>query len=137
MKPAISAGASQDGLVMRRPLDLSIKHSTTCLPSKSFVNLENLILVRLEAVKLELEVPEVPEGDCLVCAASGKDELGVGVEAQAVNLDDGYVLMMLDKVLDGKEPQQCARQQCGLVGWLLRSLCPRCAASDHLQLTCI
>ena len=93
--------------------------------------------MRLEAVKLELEVPEVPEGDCLVCAASGKDELGVGVEAQAVNLDDGYVLMMLDKVLDGKEPQQCARQQCGLVGWLLRSSCPRCAASDHLQLTCI
>ena len=47
--------------------------------------------MRLEAVKLELEVPEVPEGDCLVCAASGKDELGVGVEAQAVNLDNEYV----------------------------------------------
>ena len=71
---------------MRRPLDLSIKHSATCLPSKSFVNLENLILVRLEAVQLELEVPEVPEGDCLVCTASGEDELGVGVEAEAVHL---------------------------------------------------
>ena len=54
--------------------------------------------MRLEAVQLELEVPEVPEGDCLVCTASGEDELRVGVEAQAVNLDDGYVLIMLDKV---------------------------------------
>ena len=93
--------------------------------------------MRLKAVKLELEVPEVPEGDCLVCTASGEDELGVGVEAQAVNLDDGYVLIILDKVSDAKEPPQCARQQCGLVGWLLRSSCPRCAASDHLPLTCI
>ena len=29
MKPAVSARASQDGLVMRRPLDLGIEHSST------------------------------------------------------------------------------------------------------------
>ena len=50
-------------------------------------DLEDLILVRLKAVQLELEVPEVPEGNSLVCAAGGQDELGVGIEAEAVDLD--------------------------------------------------
>ena len=44
------------------------------------------MLVGLERVELELEVPEVPERDGLVCRAGGQDELGVGVEAQAVDL---------------------------------------------------
>ena len=38
-------------------------------------------------MQFELEVPEVPEGNGLVCAASGQDELGVGIEAKAVHLD--------------------------------------------------
>ena len=38
-------------------------------------------------MELELEVPEVPEGNSLVSAASGKDELRVGVETQAVDLN--------------------------------------------------
>ena len=50
------------------------------------LNLEDLILVRLKAVQLELEVPEVPEGNSLVCAAGGQDELGVWIEAEAVDL---------------------------------------------------
>ena len=42
--------------------------------------------MRLKRVEFELEVPEVPEGDGFVCGAGGQDELGVGVEAQAVDL---------------------------------------------------
>ena len=37
----------------------------------------DLVLVRLKRVELEREVPEVPEGDGLVCGAGGQDELGV------------------------------------------------------------
>ena len=43
--------------------------------------------MRLKAMQLELEVPEVPEGYGLVCAASGQYELGVGIEAEAVDLN--------------------------------------------------
>ena len=39
------------------------------------VYLENLVLVALEAVQFELEVPEVPEGHGLVSGAGGEDEL--------------------------------------------------------------
>ena len=53
-------------------------------------NLEDLILVRLKTVQLELEVPKVPQGNSLVGAASGQDELGVGVEAETVHLDTVY-----------------------------------------------
>ena len=89
MKPAVGARASQDGLVMRGPLDLGIVHSPTWVFHRILLlfNLEDLILVRLKAVQLELEVPEVPEGNSLVSAASGKDELRVGVETQAVDLN--------------------------------------------------
>ena len=48
--------------------------------------LEYLVLVTLEAVELELEVPEVPERHGLVGGAGGEDELGVGVETQTVHL---------------------------------------------------
>ena len=51
------------------------------LTSFAFIKLEDLVLVGLEAVQLELEVPEIPESDRLVCAASRQDELGVRVEA--------------------------------------------------------
>ena len=82
MKPAVGARASQDGLVMRGPLDLGIEHSPTWVFHRILLlfNLEDLILVRLKAVQLELEVPEVPEGNSLVCTASGQDELGVGLK---------------------------------------------------------
>lgn len=53
----------------------------------SFFYLEDLVFVRFKAMELELEVPEVPEGNSLVSAASGKDELRVGVETQAVDLN--------------------------------------------------
>ena len=46
--------------------------------------------MRLKTVQLELEVPEVPQGNSLVGAASGQDELGVGVEAETVHLDTVY-----------------------------------------------
>ena len=49
-------------------------------------NLEDLILVRLKAVKFELKVPQIPKSHSLVCTSRGKDELGVGVEAEAVHL---------------------------------------------------
>ena len=83
MKPAVGARASQDGLVMRGPLDLGIEHSPTWVFHRILLlfNLEDLILVRLKAVQLELEVPEIPESDRLVGAASRQDELGVRVEA--------------------------------------------------------
>ena len=50
-------------------------------------NLEDLILVRLKAVKFELKVPQIPKSHSLVCTSRGKDELGVGVEAEAVHLE--------------------------------------------------
>ena len=37
-------------------------------------------------MELELQVPEIPKSDGLVRGARGEDELGVGVEAEAVDL---------------------------------------------------
>ena len=54
---------------------------------ESLFYLENLVLVALEAVQFELEVPEVPEGHGLVSGAGGEDELRVRVETQTVDLD--------------------------------------------------
>ena len=48
--------------------------------------LENLVLVALEAVQFELQVPEVPQGHSLVGGAGGENELGVGIETQTVDL---------------------------------------------------
>ena len=137
MKPAVGARASQDGLVMRGPLYLGIEHSPTWVFHRILLlfNLEDLILVRLKAVQLELEVPEVPEGNSLVCTASGQDELGVGIEAEAVHLDTEYIYHVVEQILCCKKPLQCAHRQCGLVGWLWRFLCPRFAVSDHPPLT--
>ena len=42
--------------------------------------------MRLKAVKFELKVPQIPKRHSLVCTSRGKDELGVGVEAEAVHL---------------------------------------------------
>ena len=42
--------------------------------------------MRLKAVKFELKVPQIPKSHSLVCTSRGKDELGVGVEAEAVHL---------------------------------------------------
>ena len=49
-------------------------------------HLEDLILVRLKAVKFELKVPQIPKSHSLVCTSRGKDELGIGVEAETVHL---------------------------------------------------
>ena len=69
MEPPVRAGGGEDGLVVGRPL-----------------HLEDLVLVRFEGVQLELEVPEVPQGDGLVRRPGRQDELRVRVEAQAVDL---------------------------------------------------
>jgi len=50
------------------------------------LDLEDFVLVALETVKLEFQVSEVPKSDCFVRRASGQDELGVGVETQAIDL---------------------------------------------------
>ena len=52
------------------------------------LDLEDLVLVGLEAVELELEVPQVPQRHGLVRAPGRKDELRVRVEAQAVHLNN-------------------------------------------------
>ena len=52
------------------------------------MDLEDFVLVTLETVKLEFQVSEVPKGDSFVRRASGQDELGVGVETQAIDLDE-------------------------------------------------
>ena len=70
VESAISAGAGEDGLVVGRPL-----------------HLEDLVLVTLEAVQLQLEVPQIPKCDSLVSRAGGQDELRVGIEAETVNLE--------------------------------------------------
>merc|ERR1719319_1334440 len=64
-----SSAGSEDGLVMRAPL-----------------HLEDLILMRLEAVELEFEVPEIPQSDSFICGSRGQDELRVRVEGEAVDL---------------------------------------------------
>ena len=50
------------------------------------LHLEDLVLVRLEAVQLQLEVTQVPESYRLVGTARGEDKLAVRIEAQAVDL---------------------------------------------------
>ena len=49
----------------------------------------------LEGVKLQFEVSEVPESDCLVGGPRGQDELGVGIKRKAVDL--GRVSIHLPK----------------------------------------
>lgn len=68
MKPSVSAAAGKNGLVMRRPL-----------------NLENLVLVRLERVQLQLEISQVPQCYSLIGAAGCKNEFRVRIEAQAID----------------------------------------------------
>ena len=85
----------------------------------SFFYLEDLVFVRFKAMELELEVPEVPEGNSLICTASGQDELGVGIEAEAVHLGTVYLFHVVEQVFCCRKPLQCAHQQCGWVGWLL------------------
>ena len=53
------------------------------LQSKTY--LEDLVLVRLEGVQLEFQIPEIPESDGLVGRTRGQDELGVRVKGQAVH----------------------------------------------------
>jgi hypothetical protein len=53
---------------------------------KSKAYLEDLVLVRLEGVQFEFQIPEIPESDGLVGRTRGQDELGVRVEGQAVHL---------------------------------------------------
>ena len=71
---------------MGRPLDLEGNKGVIRMIKSREIYLENLVLVALEAVQFELEVPEVPEGHGLVGGAGGEDELGVGVETQTVHL---------------------------------------------------
>ena len=79
----VGAGGGEDGLVVGRPL-----------------HLKDLILVRLEGVQLQLEVPQVPQRHSLVRRPRGQDELRVGVEAQAV--DFGRVRVHCVRGLQGK-----------------------------------
>ena len=57
--------------------------------------LENLVLVALEAVQFELQVPEVPQGHSLVGRAGGENELGVRVETQTVDLHQTGLALLL------------------------------------------
>ena len=41
--------------------------------------------MRLERVKLQLEVPQVPQGDGFVGRTRGQDEFGIRVEGEAVD----------------------------------------------------
>ena len=52
-------------------------------------------------MELQLEVPQVPECDGLVCGAGGEDELGVGVEGQAVDLRGVRVHRVAGPVVHG------------------------------------
>ncbi|KAG8035869.1 hypothetical protein G9C98_002995 [Cotesia typhae] len=52
MQTPVGATASKNSLIVRGPL-----------------NLEDLVLVRLEGVKLEFQVPKIPEGDSFVSAS--------------------------------------------------------------------
>ena len=69
VKTPVRATASEYCFVVRRPLYL-----------------ENLVFVRLEWMKLELEISEIPKRYGLVGASGGENELRVGIEAQTINL---------------------------------------------------
>ena len=94
-------------------------------------NLEDLILVRLKAMQLELEVPEVPEGYGLVCAASGQYELGVGIEAKAVYLTQ--------KIFIFNYISLCRKNLCGVrvnsVAWSV-GCCAPCVPDAQLLVIC-
>ena len=82
------------------------------------VYLENLVLVALEAVQFELEVPEVPEGHGLVGGAGGEDELGVRVETETVNLSTTELISLNNiRTTTTNSPQQCGHPPCGRAGW--------------------
>lgn len=68
MQASVSAAAREYRLVMRRPL-----------------NLENLVLVRLERVQFELQVSQVPQRDGLIGTAGREYEFGVRVEAETIH----------------------------------------------------
>ena len=80
--------------------------------------LEYLVLVTLEAVELELEVPEVPERHGLVGGAGGEDELRVRVETQTVDLNTTQLItgLQLRTRTTTNLPRQCEHPQCGMVG---------------------
>ena len=64
------------------------------------MDLEDFVLVTLETVKLEFQVSEVPKGDSFVRRASGQDELGVGVETQAIDLEDEWFFLKLTLIAE-------------------------------------
>ena len=68
VEPSIGARGGEDGLIMRRPL-----------------NLENLVLVGLEGVQLQLQVPQIPERHGFVGRAGGQDKFRVGIERETVH----------------------------------------------------
>jgi len=74
---------------------------------KSNAYLEDLVLVRLEGVQLEFQIPEIPESDGLVGRTRGQDELGVRVKGQAVHLGgvrvDGVRWLMDKKGLNNSK----------------------------------
>lgn len=109
VKSAVRSRRGENGLVVRRPL-----------------HLEDLVLVRLEAVQLELEVAQVPEGDRLVRAARRQDKLRVGIEAETVNLNERNSLKKT--VWDFKRlfvPRRCERRRYDWACWCCCSACPR------------
>lgn len=88
VKTTVSSAAGQNGFVMRRPL-----------------NLEDFVLVRLEWVKFQFQVAQIPQSNGLVGRSSGQDEFWrkkisftnsnllkihqiltwIGIEAQAID----------------------------------------------------
>ena len=65
MQSAISARTCQYCFVIRRPLDLTQSRQSVIFPSVVHY-LEDLVFVALEAVQLELEIPQVPQSHRLV-----------------------------------------------------------------------
>lgn len=57
VQATIGPAAGQDGLVMRRPL-----------------NLEDFILVRLEGMQFQFQVTQIPQSDSLIGRSSSQDE---------------------------------------------------------------
>lgn len=57
VEAAVGSAAGQDGLVMRRPL-----------------NLEDFVLVRLKGMQFEFQVTQVPQSDSLISRSSCQDE---------------------------------------------------------------
>ena len=57
--------------------------TTTLLFAHS--NLEDFVFVRLERMKLQLQIPQIPKGDGLVGGTGGENKFGIRVEGETVD----------------------------------------------------